>query len=163
MTQAWPARIGFTLLTPAAPMTVPVGAQQMTPAEPNVPGGSEARIRSSQCDLQLELSARASIAGIDRAVRPTEIQRAAFNELKIAMIKAFDILRSTCEAQSALTPAEGLEAAEKKLEARLLAIRIVRQAQDALYKLLTDEQRADALSQQSWVNYSWPYAGHSRR
>jgi LTXXQ motif family protein len=161
MTQARPTRIAFAFLALVALMTAPIAAQPMTPPEPDVPAGSE--VRWSQCNLQLELSARAFIAGIDRAMRPTETQRAAFNELRIAVTKAFDILQSTCQAERVLTPAEGLEAAEKMLEARLQAIRIVRPALDTLYNLLSDEQRSHVLSQQSWVNYSWLYAGQPQR
>jgi hypothetical protein len=53
MTQARPTRIAFALLALVPLMTAPIAAQPVTPPEPDVPAGSEARIRWSQCNLQL--------------------------------------------------------------------------------------------------------------
>jgi hypothetical protein len=81
-------------------------------------------------------------AEIDRRVRPTEAQRASFDNLKDASAKAADILKGTCEPNEALTPPARLTAAGKRLDAMLQAVETVKSALDSLYSELSDEQKA---------------------
>ena len=81
-------------------------------------------------------------AEIDRRVRPTEAQRASFDNLKDASAKAADILKGTCEPNEALTPPARLTAAGKRLDAMLQAVETVKSAIDSLYSELSDEQKA---------------------
>jgi hypothetical protein len=81
-------------------------------------------------------------AEIDRRVRPTEAQRASFDNLREATAKAADILKNTCEPNEALTPPARLSAAGKRLDAMLQAVETVKSALDSLYGELSDEQKA---------------------
>jgi LTXXQ motif family protein len=79
---------------------------------------------------------------IERAVRPTDAQRAAFNELKAASAKAADTIAAACPRDFPETPTARLEAMEKRLDTMLQAVKTVRPAFDAFYATLTDEQKA---------------------
>jgi hypothetical protein len=81
-------------------------------------------------------------AEIDQRVRPTDAQRASFDNLKDASAKAADILKGTCEPNEALTPPARLSAAGKRLDAMLQAVETVKSAVDSLYSELSDEQKA---------------------
>jgi hypothetical protein len=85
--------------------------------------------------------ARFRLERIERLVRPTDAQRAAFDELKSASAKAVDIARAACPVEMPLTPTGRLELAEKRTEARLQAIKLLRPPLEAFYKLLSDEQK----------------------
>jgi hypothetical protein len=93
------------------------------------------------CQERLQLMARWRLARIQRLVRPTDEQRGAFDELRMAAGKALDIMRAACPAERPLTPPGRMAAAEKWLEARLQAIKVMRPALDNFYRLLTDEQK----------------------
>jgi len=94
---------------------------------------------------------------IDRVVRPTEAQRAAFNDLKAATIKAEEVVRATCPAEAPLTPPARLDLMEKRLTALLEAVRVVRPTLDAFYKTLDDDQKARfiAVAPQLGPNPGW--------
>jgi hypothetical protein len=94
------------------------------------------------CDERLARIGQWRLARIERAVRPTEAQRAAFEEFKTASARAIEITRTACPTEVYLTPTARLEAAEKQVEARLQAIRTVRPALQAFYSALSDEQKA---------------------
>ena len=82
---------------------------------------------------------------IDRialAVRPTETQQAALDELRAASAKAADALKGNCPTYQALTPAGRVEAMEQRLSAILEAVKTVQPALTNFYDGLTDEQRA---------------------
>jgi len=81
-------------------------------------------------------------AEIERRVHPTEAQRASFDNLKDATVKAADILKGTCEPNEALTPPARLSAAGRRLDAMLQAVETVKSAVDSLYSELSDEQKA---------------------
>jgi hypothetical protein len=81
-------------------------------------------------------------AEIEAQVHPTEAQRASFAALKDASARAADMLKVSCEPDSALTPPARLAAVDKRLDTMLQAVEIVRAALDDLYGELTDEQKA---------------------
>jgi hypothetical protein len=56
---------------------------------------------------------------IERAVRPTEAQRAALNELRAASAKAAETIAAACPSEIPLTSSGRLEFMEKRLEAML--------------------------------------------
>jgi len=83
-------------------------------------------------------------AEIEARVHPTEAQRASLANLKDASAKAAEMLKASCEpdSASALTPPARLAAIGKRLDAMLKAVETVRSALDDLYGELTDEQKA---------------------
>lgn len=86
--------------------------------------------------------AQRRVERIEQVVKPTDAQRAAFNDFKAATTKAADLIRAACPTERFLTPTGRLESAEKRTEARLQAIRTVRPALENFYKSLSDEQKA---------------------
>jgi hypothetical protein len=89
--------------------------------------------------------ADAMLERIERATRPTEQQKPAFDKLKEAATKAAETARAGCPTEPSLTPPGRLANAEKRLSAMLDAIRTVRPAMDAYYNSLSDEQKARLL------------------
>ena len=91
---------------------------------------------------------------MERAVKPTDAQRAKFDELKAASSKAAEAVRTACAADVPATMAGRMEATEKRLEAMLQAVKSVRPAFDAFYATLSDEQKA-SLNAGTARNHFW--------
>jgi len=81
-------------------------------------------------------------AEIDRAVRPTEAQRASLAVLQNATVKAAGMLETSCPADNPLTPPARLAAAGKRLDTMRQAVETVSAALDDFYSALNDEQKA---------------------
>ncbi len=81
-------------------------------------------------------------AEIDARLHPTEAQRASLAALQDASAKAVDMLKASCQAADAITPPARLEAAGKRLDVMLQAVKTVRAALDNFYATLSDEQKA---------------------
>ena len=79
---------------------------------------------------------------IAELVKPTDAQRARFDEFKAASIKSAEIMRDACQADVPATIVGRTEAMEKRMETMLQAIRAVRPALEAFYASLGDEQKA---------------------
>ncbi len=79
---------------------------------------------------------------LETLTNPMEAQREAFQQLKDAAGKAVEAARAGCTSERAITPPGRLAASEKRLDALLQAIKIVRPAMDAFYAGLTEEQKA---------------------
>jgi hypothetical protein len=79
---------------------------------------------------------------LEELVSPTEAQKAKFDELKAASGKAAEIMRGACPTQIPLTAPGRMEAAEKRMEAMLQAIKTMRPPLEAFYATLNDEQKA---------------------
>jgi hypothetical protein len=79
---------------------------------------------------------------IDTRIHPTEAQRASLAALQDASTKAADMLKASCQTAEAITPPARLEAAGKRLDTMLQAVKSVRAALDDFYGKLTDEQKA---------------------
>jgi LTXXQ motif family protein len=109
------------------------------PADDDITGPRGSNVTA--CQERLTEMARSRLARVQRLVRPADEQRGAFEELRIASVKALDIMRAACAAERPLTPPARMEAAEKWLEARLQAIKTMRPALDNFYKVLSDEQK----------------------
>ncbi|MEX2033630.1 MAG: Spy/CpxP family protein refolding chaperone [Xanthobacteraceae bacterium] len=80
---------------------------------------------------------------LERVIKPTEAQRAKFDEFKTASAKATEIMRAACPTEIPLTMTGRMAMMEKRSEAMLQAIKTVRPTLDALYATLNDEQKAD--------------------
>jgi hypothetical protein len=105
-------------------------------------GGMGMMVHPGECGEFVSRLADRRIAVIEQVVKPTDVQRQAFADLKTAAAKAADIVRTACPTERFLTPTGRLESAEKQTEARLQAIRTVRPALENFYKSLSDEQKA---------------------
>ena len=92
------------------------------------------------------------IEQIERAVRPTDAQRTALNDLRAASTKAAEALAGACPSEVPRSSTERLGFMEKRMEAMLQAIKTVRPAFDALYASLSDEQkgRLDSAGPRRW-------------
>jgi hypothetical protein len=81
-------------------------------------------------------------AEIERRVQPNDAQRASLAALQDAAAKAADMLKGSCQPDSALTPPARLAEIGKRLTAMLDAVKMVRSALNEFYGTLTDEQKA---------------------
>jgi cytosine/adenosine deaminase-related metal-dependent hydrolase len=79
---------------------------------------------------------------MERVVKPTEAQRAKFDEFKAASNKAAEAMRAACPTDVPTTMVGRMEATEKRLDAMLQAVKSVRPALEAFYAALSDEQKA---------------------
>ncbi|HVG52528.1 MAG TPA: Spy/CpxP family protein refolding chaperone [Xanthobacteraceae bacterium] len=79
---------------------------------------------------------------IERVVRPTAAQRDALEALKRASDGAADLLRTSCPAETPMTPSARFEAISARLNAMLDAINTVSGPLDAFYGSLSNEQKA---------------------
>lgn len=78
---------------------------------------------------------------LEQLIKPTDAQRSRFDELKEASNKATEIMRSACPVEVPTTAISRMEAMEKRMDAMLQSIRIVRPALEAFYATLSDEQK----------------------
>ena len=78
---------------------------------------------------------------IHQAIRPAGEQVTFLDDLATASSKASALLNASCPNQPPLTPLARLDAVERRLEATIRAIEIVRPALATLYDSLNDEQR----------------------
>jgi hypothetical protein len=79
---------------------------------------------------------------IEQRVHPTDAQRTSLTALQEAGAKAADMLRASCQPDTALTPPARLAAAGQRLETMLQAIKTVRAPLIEFYGMLNDEQKA---------------------
>ena len=80
---------------------------------------------------------------LERVVKPTDAQRAKFDEFKAASTKAAETMRTACTTDIPTTMVGRMEATEKRLDAMLQAVKTVRPALEAFYATLSDEQKAN--------------------
>jgi hypothetical protein len=81
-------------------------------------------------------------AEIEQRVHPNDAQRASLAALQDAASKAADMLKASCQPDSAVTPPARLAAIDKRLNAVLDAVKTVRAALNDFYGALSDEQKA---------------------
>ena len=82
------------------------------------------------------------IERISEIVQPTDAQRLALDELRVANARAIDVLKAGCPTDLPSTPPGRLAAMERRLQVMLQAVQTVRPPLDRLYQSLTDEQKA---------------------
>jgi hypothetical protein len=119
-------------------ITGPAAPQRRNPNDPDITGP---RGEVAICQDRLAQVAQVRLQRIALLVRPTEEQRAAFEELRMASAKALEVVRAACPGERPLTPTARMVQAEKWLEARLQAIRLLRPPLEAFYRQLSDEQK----------------------
>lgn len=79
---------------------------------------------------------------IQDVVQPNEQQRAALDALGDAIVKAGQAIRTGCPTNIAFTPTGRLEQMQRRVEALVQAVSIVRPAVVRFYEQLSDEQKA---------------------
>ena len=82
-----------------------------------------------------------SIDQIRQTVNPTTDQGTALDDLSAASSLAKDVIKSSCPSSIPLTPVGRLDATERRLEAIIKAIQIIRSPLVTFYEALSDEQR----------------------
>jgi LTXXQ motif family protein len=78
---------------------------------------------------------------IEQRVRPSDEQRRALETLRMTATGMAQLLMASCPQDATTTPLARLQAAEKRLNAMLYAVRIVGPAFHGFYSSLSDEQK----------------------
>ena len=127
-----------------APQPPNVTTPETTQAETRPERRRESREerRARRCAERITRSTEGRVRRIERATNPNDQQRGAFDDLKNAYAKAGETLRSGCTRERMVSPLGRLEAMEKSLDLRLQAIRTMKPALEAYYKVLSEEQKA---------------------
>lgn len=134
------------LLLAGAVSILVAGGAAFAFASPENHMGKMMRGGSHACDMKGPLSGK-MVERIERAIKPTDVQKPEVDALKAAITKAQDSLKASCDQDkdnTDLSPPGRLAAMEKHLSSMLDAVKLVRPAADALYAKLDDKQR-DAL------------------
>ena len=77
-----------------------------------------------------------------KAIQPTDEQRAAFDDLANAYVKASQDVKAACPKDIALTAPSRLAAMQLRIEAMIAAVATVQPPLEKFYGLLSDEQKA---------------------
>jgi hypothetical protein len=111
--------------------------------EPSAAPRRHHRLLSLQlfCGETREPAARAAIDRIRQAIRPSESQRAALDELASASLKAGEIIRASCPTQPASGAPERLQAMQARIEAMKQAALVLQPPLGKLYDQLNDTQK----------------------
>lgn len=94
---------------------------------------------------------------IESAIKLTDAQKEALKRLTDASAKAAETISAACATPVPGNPGERMALMEKRMEASLQAIKIVRPAFDAFYGLLDADQKArfDASGPRRWGWDNW--------
>ena len=112
-----------------------------------LPSGDDQNEPEQRKELTELCSERASgiaslpIERMERAVRPDEAQRAPLRDLRDAIARAGELLKTDCPTYRPITPVVRIDAMEKRLDAMLRAVSTVQPALQKFYGSLTDEQK----------------------
>lgn len=94
---------------------------------------------------------------IESELKPTEAQKKLLDDLKAASTKSAELLNATCTGDVPSKSVERLALVEKRTEAALQAIRLVRPAFEKFYGSLDEPQKAklDAIGPRRWGWRNW--------
>jgi len=98
---------------------------------------------------------------IRRAVRPTGDQAKALDDLKSAAAGASDVVKASCPSQVPLTPPQRLDVVEKRLDAMVQAVQIVRAPLERFYGSLSEGQKERLSAMGASANRPSPAGGLS--
>jgi hypothetical protein len=79
---------------------------------------------------------------IAQAVQPTGNQIQALDDLEIAADRASEVVKASCPIQVPLTPLDRLDAVERRLDAMIQAVQMVRAPLERFYSSLSAAQKA---------------------
>jgi len=121
----------------------PYGYDDLRGYLPQRPHGRDRRASSlaQMCGDEGGDIAGLPIDQIDQAIEPNDAQRAALDELRDASIRAAQVIRASCPMQVVLTAPGRLELMQRRIEAMMSAVAIVRPPLEKVYGLLDDEQK----------------------
>ena len=119
----------------------PMGPGMMGQGMMMGPGAWSRGMQERMCGPSAAGFAEWRMERLDQLLKPTEAQRAKFEEFKAASAKAAEAMRGACPTSIPLTVTGRMEAMEKRTEAMLAAIKTVRPALAAFYDTLSDEQK----------------------
>jgi hypothetical protein len=94
------------------------------------------------CNQQAAGVVHFPIDAFDKAVNPNEAQRAELRNLSDAATSAAETIKASCPAEPPLSVPARLAAMQKRLEAMLEAVKLVRGPLEKFYSSLNDEQKA---------------------
>jgi hypothetical protein len=97
---------------------------------------------AQSCEIAQPAAQRWPTEEIDVRLKPTDAQSASLGVLQSASARAADMLRSSCQAEGAVTPPARLAVVRIRLDTMLQAVKSVRAALDDVYGKLSDEQKA---------------------
>ena len=120
----------------------PYGPGRRGPGYMMGPGMMDRQVFERMCSPRMVGFAEWRLDRLERVIKPTEAQRAKFDEFKAASNKAAETMRAACPTDVPTTMVGRMEAMEKRLEAMLQAVKSVRPALEAFYATLSDEQKA---------------------
>jgi hypothetical protein len=103
---------------------------------------SEPRARRAMCGSETTNGADALANRIREIVQPTATQQPAFNDLRSALTRAFDRIKSVCPAEPPVTGPARLNLMIARLTAARQAVTMVSAPGRAFYAALSDEQKA---------------------
>ena len=115
---------------------------------PGAATAHESRRRAARAAVAEPCSTRPASAAvgtviewIEKTAQPTDAQRGALDELKAALAKALEGIKSACPADKPQAPPERLEAMVDRLWAMRQAVITLRAPLETFYNTLTDEQK----------------------
>ncbi len=137
----------------------PYGSGRGGPGYMMGPGMMDRQLFGRMCNPRMAGFAEWRLDRMEQVIKPSEAQRAKFDEFKAASQKAAETMRTACAADVPTTMVGRMEAMEKRLEAMLGAVKTVRPAFEAFYATLSDEQKA-SLNVSSGPRWFWRWRGH---
>src|SRR5216684_29827 len=96
---------------------------------------------------------------IAQAVQPTGNQIQALDDLEIAADRASEVVKASCPIQVPLTPLDRVDTVERRLDAMIQAVQMVRAPLERFYSLLSDAQKARLSAMAESVNGGTSTAG----
>ena len=148
-----------TLSLAAVAEAQPYGSGRGGPGYMMGPGMMDRQLFGRMCSPRMAGFAEWRLDRMEQVIKPSEAQRAKFDEFKAASKKAAETMRTACAADVPTTMVGRMEAVEKRLEAMLGAVKTVRPAFEAFYAMLSDEQKA-SLNVSSGPRWFWRWRGH---
>ncbi|HUI97484.1 MAG TPA: Spy/CpxP family protein refolding chaperone [Xanthobacteraceae bacterium] len=97
---------------------------------------------SAMCGDDARKVANLPIDRISAAVSPDDKQRAALDALADASVQAAQAIKTACPTDVAHTPTGRLDAMERRVDAMVQAVALIRPPLESFYGLLSDEQKA---------------------
>ena len=114
-------------------------------ARGNPPSQTAQPTQASQWSTMCGADAQVASLPIDRitaAVSPDEQQRTALDALANASVRAAQTIKTACPTDVAYTPSGRLDAMERRVQAMVQAVAMIRPPLETFYGLLSDEQKA---------------------
>ena len=140
-----------TIASAALALATLIGSAQAQPMGPGQrqgpgwgwmgPGMMDSRSFGRMCSPASAGFSEWQMNRVEQLIKPTDAQRAKFEDYKAAATKAAAEMRNACPTSFPATMTDRMQVMEKRTEAMLQAIKSVRPALDAFYATLSDDQK----------------------